>query len=279
MTARSRQRIVWDVGIPQLLDDLPGSIAQRPGRCWNVFARSLGEQGAGGRTALAWRWALTGACPSPITLSLPPGKPPGRDELLAEAGAQAELSGPEADPGGQVMHARFVLQWLAGELDALPLWNGGLDGPHVMDGADYAHPRADIEQVYGWSLLARQRYPWQGEGASAASCYGFGWAFGMMQLLAWVCAEVAKGPLTGLRVTGRPSLYHVALDSRRAMTALLHAREEGQPVGLGRMEAVMETVLWLAGWNTAPPADEHGRGAFERRLTPASGHRLSPYGQ
>jgi hypothetical protein len=279
MTAGTGQRIVRNVGLLQLLDDLPGSVVQRPGRIWNVFARSLGEQGAAGRTALAWRWALTGACPSPITLSSATGKPPARDELLVEAGAQAELAGLGADPGGQVMHARCVLQWLAGELDALPLWNGGPNGPHVTDGADYARPRADIEQVYGWSLLARQRYPWPGEAASASSCYGFGWAFGMMQLLAWVCAEAAEGPLTGLRVTGRPSLYHVALDTRRAMTALLHAREDGEPTGTGRMEAIMETFLWLAGWNPAPPADEHGRGAFGCWLSEVSGHRLSPYGQ
>jgi hypothetical protein len=63
------RRIVRVVGILQLLDELPEAIAQRPGRIWNVFARSLGEQGAGGRTALAWRWALTGTCPSPITLT------------------------------------------------------------------------------------------------------------------------------------------------------------------------------------------------------------------
>jgi hypothetical protein len=31
------------------------------------------------------------------------------------------------------MHARFVLQWLAGELDALPLWNGGPSDPHITD--------------------------------------------------------------------------------------------------------------------------------------------------
>jgi len=56
-----------DVGIVQLLDDLPGAVHQTAPTVWSVFARSLGEQGASGRTALAWRWALTGACPSPAS--------------------------------------------------------------------------------------------------------------------------------------------------------------------------------------------------------------------
>jgi hypothetical protein len=79
-----------------------------------VFARSLGEQGADGRTALAWRWALTGAGPSPVTLSTPTGTPPDRDRLLTEAEAPTELGGLQSDPGVQVVHARFVLRWLAG---------------------------------------------------------------------------------------------------------------------------------------------------------------------
>src|SRR5690242_11691714 len=95
------------VTIVQLLDHLPEAIVQRSGRVWNVFARSLGEQGADGRTALAWRWALTGACPSPVTLGTPLGRPPNRDELLTEASAAGELSAPGSEPGGQVMHARL----------------------------------------------------------------------------------------------------------------------------------------------------------------------------
>ena len=204
----------------QVLDCVPEGIVQRPGRIWNVFARSLGEQGASGRTALAWRWALTGSCPSPVTLSAPAGGLPDRGEILAEAGAVAELGGDGSDPGGQVMHARFVLQWLAGDLEALPLWNVGPQNPHVTDGADYARARAEIEEAYGWTLAARLRYPWPGESAPDGAWLGFGWAFGAMQLLAWACGEAEEGPVSGMRVAGRPSLYQVSLDVRRAMTAL-----------------------------------------------------------
>jgi len=251
------------VGMIQLLDAVPDGIAQRPGRIWNVLARSLGEQGAAGRTALAWRWALTGSCPSPVTLSTHAGGPPGRAGILAEAAAAAELAGAGADPGGQVLHARFVLRWLAGDLDAVPLWNAGPPDPQVTDGAGFARSRAEIEEAYGWTFAARLRYPWPGESAPDGAWLGFGWAFGAMQLLAWVCGEAGEGPVSGTRVAGRPTLYQVSLDTRRAMTALLHAREEGQPTGTGRLEAVIESFLWLAGWNRLPPVDRHGHGAFE----------------
>ena len=263
MTALFSGRIVRVVRMIQVLDELPEGIAQRPGRIWNVLARSLGEQGAGGRTALAWRWALTGACPSPLTLSPSADRPPRRGELLAEAGVPAELTGGGADPGGQVMHARFVLQWLAGKLDGLPLCNGGPQDPHVTDGAGYARTRAEIEEAYGWALAARLRYPWPGEPALDGAWLGFGWAYGTMQLLAWACGESGEGPLSGMRVAGRPSMYEVAFDVRRAMTALTHARDDGQPTGIGRLEAVIETYLWLAGWNQLPPVDRHGHAAFE----------------
>ena len=124
---------------------------------WSVFARSLGEQGADGRTALAWRWALTGGCPSPVTLSRPEGRSPSRHKLVAEADAEAELAQARADLGGQVMHARFVLKWLVGDLDALPLWNGGPGNLHVTDGAAFARRNAEIEEVHSWAMLAEWR--------------------------------------------------------------------------------------------------------------------------
>lgn len=148
-----------------------------PERVWSVLARSLGESGARSRTGLAWRWALTGEYPSPVTLSSPLGRPPGRDELLAEAEALAELAR-RADPGGDVMQARFVLRWLAGEIEALPLWNGGPGKLHVTDGAEYPHTRADIDEVYSWALLAEIRYPWRADVDRADERMAFGWVRG-----------------------------------------------------------------------------------------------------
>lgn len=47
------------------------------------------------------------------------------------------------------------------------------------------------------------------------------------------------------------------------MTGLIQAREDRQPTGIGRLEAIMETFLWLAGWNPLPPVDRHGHSVFE----------------
>ena len=162
-----------------------------------------------------------------------------------------------------MLHARFVLQWLAGDLEAVPLWNADPKDVHVTDGAEYAHAAAEIENVYSWALAARLRYPWPGESAFDGARLSFGQAFGATQLLAWTCGEAGEGPLTAVRVPGRPSLYQVSLDVRRAMTALLHAREDRQPTAIGRLEAIIETFLWLAGWNPLPPVDRHGHGAFD----------------
>src|SRR5215469_6786538 len=70
------------VGVVPLLDYLPEAVSQPPATLWSVFARSVGAQGASGRSALAWRWALIGGCASPITLSAAHRSPPSRRELL-----------------------------------------------------------------------------------------------------------------------------------------------------------------------------------------------------
>jgi hypothetical protein len=246
------------VAILRLLDNLPEAIAHRPGRVWNVFARSLGEQGADGRPALAWRWAFTGACPSPISLNSPLGRPPGGGELLSEANADAELAARGGDPGGQVLHARLVLQWLVGELAAVPLWNVGSQSPHATDGAAMPRTPAAIEEAYHRSLLACSRYSRPSEPGSSEASRTFGWAYGARGLLAWACGEESTGPLSGLRTTGRPKLYDISLDVRRAMTALDHACNDDQPTMVGRMKATMDTFLWLTGWDEHLSIDPHG---------------------
>ena len=251
------------MGIVQRLDSLPDAVVRTPAQFWSLFARSLGEQGADGRTALAWRWVLTGSCPSPVTLTSAPGCPPPRDQIIAEADAPAEFGLPGADPGGQIMQARFVLEWLAGKIDELPLWNGEPEGPHVTDGAAFSHTRQEMEAVYFWALLAKLRHPWVGKSAPAGERLAFGWVLGALDLLAWACGEAGAGPLTGRRILGRPGLREISLDVCRAMAGLEAARDAEDAMRARRLESVMETFLWLTGWGAKPPVDRHGHGSFE----------------
>lgn len=251
------------VGFFQVLDELPAAVTQQPGRVWNVFARSLGEQGARGRTALAWRWALTGLCPSPVTLSPRPGRPPDRGQLLYEGKAEAQLTGDGTDPGGQVLHARFVLQWLAGELSALPLWNGPQTGLPVSGSAEYGQTRSAMARVCTWAQLSAMRCPVSAENADDVGLRLSGWALGTVQTLGWVCGEIPYGPLSGTHVCVKPSRYEAAVGVRRAMTGALRARADGQLAEAARLEAVMESFLWLAGWSPVPPVDRHGHSIEE----------------
>jgi hypothetical protein len=260
---RSSMAIVRSMGMLQLLDGLPDALVRSPAQLWSVLARSLGEQGSDGRTALAWRWALTGTCPSPVTLTVPSSRTPDSGEILAEAAADAELAHRGTDPGGQVMQARFVLQWLAGAIDPLPVWNGGAKGLTVTDGAKHPRTREEMEEVYFWALLAQQRHPWCDASAPAGDRMAFGWARGALDLLAWACGEASEGPLSGNRVAGRPTLYELSLDACRAMTGIRLAREAGDPMRASHQESVIETFLWLAGWNPATPVDRHGHATFE----------------
>jgi hypothetical protein len=168
------------------------------------------------------------------------------------------------ESGGQVMQARFVLEWLAGKIEALPLWNGGPDDMRVTDGAEFSRAPAEIDEVYSWALLAQFRHPWRSASAPTGERLAFGWACGAVDLLAWVCGDAAEGPLSGRQVAGRPSLYDVALDTSRAMTGVIRAEEDGDPVRARRREALMEAFLWLAGWDALPPVDRHGHVTLEQ---------------
>ena len=79
------------------------------------------------------------------------------------------------------MHARLVLQWLAGELDAVPLWNAGRSGPPSR-GSGRARNAAPISKpLITGHLLACTRHPWPDETGSAEAWMAFGWAFGARQ--------------------------------------------------------------------------------------------------
>jgi hypothetical protein len=249
------------VSVVRLLDQLPEAVSQPPATLWSVFARSLGEHGSNGRVALAWRWALIGECASPVTLGPSAGRPPNRRDLLVEACAPAEPVPPEADPDHEVMHARLILRWLGGDLGALPLRDGRYRHPYAADSAALPHSSAAISDVHSWAMLAQWRAPWPGGHADPAARAVTAWAFGVVQLLDWLCGVSVEGPVTGASVQPRrPSLYDVSVDVQHAMVARQHALQTGDPIVVARMEAIMETFAWLVGWNLMPPVDRHGHG-------------------
>lgn len=157
------------------------------------------------------------------------------------------------------MHARFVLQWLAGDLDALPLWNGGNGRARVTDGASVVRSTDEMTTVHSWALMAQWRHPWpeQPETAGHTGAY-HGYARGVAQLLEWSAGATATGPLTGSVAAGLPSLYEISLDVQHAMTGLDQARSRQNEVMIGRIEGIIETFAWLAGWVADPPVDRHG---------------------
>ncbi len=152
-----------------------------------------------------------------------------------------------------------VLQWLAGDLDALPLWNGPNDRPHVTDGAAFPRSEAEITDVHSRALLAQWRHPWPdqlsaSEQARDANVY----ARGIVQLLTWMSGAAASGPLTGDATLSPPSLYQASLEVRHAMTGLEYARSTNAAILAVRIEGIMDTFTWLAGWDTELPVDRHG---------------------
>ena len=121
-----------------------------------VLAQSLRETGPDGRTALAWAWALTGSRPSPVTLSLAPGRPPSRPEILAEADAEpagsTALPGVPADFCDQLRETRSVLAWLAGSSDEIPV-DDDHRGRFIGARDDYGRTDDDIRRVRDHALF------------------------------------------------------------------------------------------------------------------------------
>ena len=240
-----------------------------------VLAQSLREVGPAGRAALAWTWALTGTRPSPITLSLAPGCPPSRAEILAEAAAEPEGStappGVPADFRDQLRETRAVLSWLAGASDEIPVDD---DGRGQLIGArdGYARTDDDIRQVREQAQLglkafglpeplpgaaARHPWRWSQDRMNAA------WLRGVADLLGWVLGDAAVSPL-GRPVAGPPSRYELTCEAAAADAVVLQGRPGGLRVDPDRYpppqygEGLQAAVCWLRGEVTAAPVDSAG---------------------
>lgn len=252
-------------------DPLPATIARPRPLIEAVMSQSLREQGTDGRTAAAWRWALTGAGPSPVSLSPGGGGAPSSDDVTAEA--RHDTDPPECgwppwkyayDPDPDRQQGRRVLRWLTGAADAIPL----LDltrGRYVGARFHFARTDEEIRRVRGWALhglrehgdlpddipLSQAERPWQWP----SGWMNAAWLHGTIAYLDWVLGDTPVTPLSRRHVRLHPvgSLAHI--DPR-----VLVALREMNGVGIGVPAIQLELMDYLdavttQGHEGQPPAE------------------------
>jgi hypothetical protein len=270
---------VTSVHVPQQLS--PAIVRARE-HVQAVLARSLRETGPDGRAALAWAWALTGTRPSPVTLSLAPGRPPTHAEILAEAAAEPEGSrapaGVPADFRDQLRQTRSILGWLAGRSDEIPVDDENR-GRLIGARGGYARTDDDIRRVCDYALLglkagdlpdvmspAEARHPWRW----GAAWVNAAWLRGVRDLLAWVLGERDAAPLCG-RAGGLPTTYDLTYEQAAAGPVVMQGRPGGIPVDPAAYpppqygEAIQAAIAWLRGETTAAPVTKDGHGRYAAR--------------
>jgi hypothetical protein len=279
MTApRPTVRYMATADIP---DPLPEAIARPRHHVQAVRAQSLLETSTDGRTALAWEWALAGTRPSPVTLSLAPGQPPSRGQILAEAIAPPE--GSTAPPGvptdccDQLAETRRVLAWLAGATDEIPADSEGR-GRLIGARDDYARTDHDIRQVRDHaqrgieahdSPEAAKLADTGGPGRRDASQANTAWLRGVGDQLDWILGDRPDSPLCH-RAVGLPTVYDLTYEESAAHEIAAQGRLGGMaadgatyPPQYG--EAIQATIRWLRGEVTIPPVDQEAAGAYDSR--------------
>ena len=261
------------VGVTDLPDELPPVIGRPRQHVADVLAQSLAETGSDGRAALAWAWALSGTRPSPVTLSLAPGRPPTRDEILAEANSDPEGStappGVPTDYSDQIGDARRILTWLIGTSDDIPL-DDDQRGRFIGARDDYARTDGEIRHVRDLAVQSLAEFdlpdqidpahavrPWQWPPAWANAA----WQRGIRDLLDWVLGDRPSAALTG-RAVGLPTVYDLTYEEATASDVATQGRPGGPPVDPAACspphygEGVQATIAWLRGETTELPTGQ-----------------------
>jgi hypothetical protein len=280
---------------------LPATVTRPRPLIEAVMAQSLREQGPASRTATAWRWVLTGQGPSPVSGNQGTGRPPGPDDITAEARhGSPPMSWPpwqnafDRDPDRQ--QARRVLRWLTGAADAIPLLD--LDrGRYVGARLYFARTDEELRQVRDWAHHGLRQcdlptvmdrwdaeHPWRWP----AGWMDAAWLRGAIAYLDWVLGDtpvtpitrrqqpVAQGPHPDPRViAGQREMFGVGAGrydiEEEAHLAQLGAQQGHENSGPVRpdiypppqwCEAVRQAHDWATGEEAKPPADRHGCGDY-----------------
>jgi hypothetical protein len=270
---------VESVTTVRLPEQLSPAIARPRQHVEAVLAQSLRETGPDGRTALAWVWTLTGTRPSPVTLSLAPGRPPSREEILAEADAEPEGStappGVPADFRDQLRETRAVLAWLVGDTDEIPVDDGNR-GRLIGARGDYARTDDEIRQVFDRALLGLKaddlpepmspsdaKHPWRWD----VGWMNTAWLRGVSDILTWVLGECPTSPLCE-RAVALPTTYDLTYEEAAADNVVMQGRPGGLPVDPATYpppqygEGIQATIAWLRGEATSPPLENNGRSPY-----------------
>jgi hypothetical protein len=188
--------------------ELPAAVARARPLIEAIMRQSIREQGPGSRTAAAWRWALTGHGPAPVSQQPGPGHPPTADEITDEArsGSPPMLWPPwrhTFDRDLDRQQARRVLRWLTGTADAIPLADPGR-GRYVGARFHLARTDDELRQVRGWAAHGLREHgdlpamsswdaerPWQWP----AWWMNAAWLRGAIAYLDWILGDTPTSPL------------------------------------------------------------------------------------
>lgn len=275
------------MSLPSVPDPLPPPIVRPPRQIEAVMAQALREHGADSRTAIAWRWALTGDVESPVRQAPSTGIPPDREQIIAEARHDSHddppgyrrLAGPlwlsDRDTGRR--YARLALLWLAGVHDLVPLAAADR-GQYVGARLHFARTDDDILQVRASVLnrvladpvpdpisAAQASRPWTMTAGQMNTFY----LNGTLMLLMWVTGDSTDGPLTGQPALHTPpDADDIEIELAALDVVIAQGCDRECPAEPGTYpppqygEGVDAAFRWLTGEDTQPPVDHHGCGAY-----------------
>ncbi|SRR6266516_2404082 len=136
--------------VTQIPATLPSAITVS----WEVaqlcLADDLAAYSADGPVAFAWRWALTGEGPTPVSLREWRHGPPDHDTLVDESRWPYGHGWGGRTARAEIDRARFLLWWLTASPDEeVPARFGPYQGIHGLATTGHGSVSATLTEVYG----------------------------------------------------------------------------------------------------------------------------------